>query len=305
MQYLFTERAHLMCPRMCFGIMITVRRPYEGSQIHACMDRLAAAHPFLNALLGIDREKNAYFYNVTDQNKIDLVLTDREIDDTDTSEQMDTYRELTGRDWDLFEEGMLKVAVWGMGENTCFLLVFHHLLADGRGALELAKELADCYVLDQGPRFVQERLITSKDLPEDSRMPFISRFLVSSANKTWAGESRVVSYQEYHAFADKYLKEDEVTFSVSRMGKDELGIILQKCRENQVTVNDYLVAKMMIEEHTGKVVMACDLRDRFDFFQEGAMGNYSTAFSVTAKEKTDDPFVLAKKVHGQVPYALT
>ncbi len=33
MQYLFTKRAHLMCPHMCFGIVMAVSRPYNEARI--------------------------------------------------------------------------------------------------------------------------------------------------------------------------------------------------------------------------------------------------------------------------------
>ena len=300
MQYLFTERAHLMCPRMCFGIVTEVGRSYEEPLIRECVDQLSAAHPFLNALLGWNRAENAYFYDVTDQTRVEFAFYDRDIGNADSPEIMDEYRRQTERDWNLFEEGMLKITAWRMGGNTCFLLVFHHLLADGRGALELAHELADCYVQGTKPGLAREQLITAKDLPADSRMPFISRALVSRANKNWAAEGQMVSYPEYHAFADDFLKKDAVSFSVSRMDQDEVNAILCRCRASHVTVNDYLIAKMMIEEHAEKVVMACDLRDRLDCYQAGAMGNYSTAFSVSVKAKTADPFIVAKAVHGQV-----
>jgi NRPS condensation-like uncharacterized protein len=179
--------------------------------------------------------------------------------------------------------------------------VFHHLLADGRGALGLAEELADGYALSREPKFAPEKLISSADdFPEESRMPFISRVLIDRANKTRAKEQRTVSYREYHTFADEFLKGDAVSYAVSRMPREELDAIREKCRMNRVTVNDYLIAKMMINDRTGKVIMACDLRNRLDCYNEGALGNYSTAFSVVVKSKEKDPFVLAAAVHEQV-----
>ena len=134
----------------------------------------------MNALLGYEEEKNAYGYRVTERAQVELLLKNQEISGIDAPEIMDEYGRLTERDWNLPEEGMLKIAAWWMGENTCFLLVFHHLLADGRGALHLSEELADDYALDRKPAFALEHLISAKDLPENSRMPFISRFLSSS-----------------------------------------------------------------------------------------------------------------------------
>ncbi len=301
MQYLFTERAHLMCPHMCFGIVMAVRRPYAESRIRDTVSQLCAVHPFLNALLGYEEKTNAYFYRITERAQVELLLKDQEISGIDAPEIMDEYSLLTGRDWNLLGEGMLKIAAWRMGENTCFLLVFHHLLADGRGALNLSEELADCYTLERKLAFSPEQLIAStEDLPEDSRMPLISWFLVCRANKSWNKENRIVTYQEYHAFANEFLKQDTVRYSISRIDQEELKEIRRRCHDARVTINDYLLARMMMEDHTEKIVMACDLRKRLDFYHQGALGNYSTAFSIVVKTKETDLFTLAKTVHGQV-----
>ena len=45
MQYLFTERAHLMCPHMNFGIAMAVRHPFDENRIRETIGRLSAAHP--------------------------------------------------------------------------------------------------------------------------------------------------------------------------------------------------------------------------------------------------------------------
>ncbi|MBR6089884.1 MAG: hypothetical protein IKP86_08120 [Anaerolineaceae bacterium] len=301
MQYLFTERAHLMCPHMCFGIVMAVSRPYDGARIRDTMELLSAAHPFLKALLGYEAETNAYYYRVTDRTTIELLLKDREIDAADSPEVMGEYRRLTAKNWDLFEEGMLKAAAWRMGKGTCFLFVFHHLLADGRGALELAEEIAACYAEGKKPVPAPERLIVSaKDLPDGSRLPWISRILVDRANRAWARERRFVSWQEYHAFANEFLEKDAVTHAVVRIGPEELDRIVQQCHDHDATVNDWLLAKMMLEENTEKIIMACDLRDRLTVYRKGALGNYSTAFGIEVKAKEKDPFALAEKIHARV-----
>ena len=301
MQYLFTERAHLMCPRMHFGIVMSVPSPFEGTRIRNTLTQLSAAHPFLNALLGYEEEKNMYYYRITDHPTTELLLMDAEIQGTDDPEVIREYETLTSRDWDLFAEGMLKIVAWPMRDGICFLLVFHHLLADGRGAFGLVRELADCYAGGKEPRFAEEKLIASaEEFPKESRMPFISRFLISRANRNQAKEQKILSYPEYHAFADAFVKQDRVAYSVSRTGAEEVEKLRQVCRGNGVTLNDYLLAKMMTEDQTEKVIMACDLRNRLGCYTEGALGNYSTAFSVAVKETETDPFELAKAVHKQV-----
>ena len=290
MQRIYTERAHLMCPNMCFGIVMAVNRPYDETSIRDAVKRLAAAHPFLNALLGYAEAENAYYYRATDRSQVELHLESGEINTLESesaaSGLMEEYRRLTGRDWNLFEEGMLKISARQTGQKTQFLLVFHHLLADGRGALGLAEELAECYVRGLEPKSAPETLISSvQDFPPDSRLPLISRMLVSKANRDWEKERHCVTYADYHAFANEFLRSDRVKHSIFRIGQEKLDRIRQKCHEEQVTVNDYLIAKMMQEEKTRKVIIASDLRSRLSCYREGALGNYSTAFSVEVKKR--------------------
>ena len=300
-QFLYTERAHLMCPHMCFGIALSIDRPYDAALLQSAVDRLADAHPFLKALLGRDAASGAYTYRVTERSQAELLLMRAELPGADSPEVLEAFRRLTGRDWDLLREGMLKIAAWRMGEQTCLLLVFHHLLADGRGALGLAEELADCYALGRTPAFAPERLIASlEDMPAKARMPLVSRLLIRSANRRWARERQRVSYEAYHSFADQFLRADAVRCTLTRVSAEELGAMRQACHAHGVSVNDVLVARRMAEDGVRRLIIACDLRSRLAVYRAGALGNYSTAFSVEVRQKEKDLYALAQAVHRQV-----
>ena len=57
---------------------------------------------------------------------------------------------------------------------------------------------------------------------------------------------------------------------------------------------------MMLEENTNKVVIAADIRNQTKCYRQGAMGNYSTAFSVSVKKNEKNIIPLAKRVASQV-----
>ena len=302
MEYLFTERAHLMCPNMCFGMMAEVSAEFDKEKIKAAFSKMSEAHPFLRALLGYEKEGNRYFYDIKDESRITLFIKDEELGENEDETVLGEYKKLTGRDFDLFEEGMLKASVWKKGNNTCFLLIFHHLLTDGRGALGLTKELAEHYKNGTPFKESAERLITSKtDFIKENKLSFISDMLVKRANKTWVKEgNKPVSYQEYHEYADRFVKENPVAFSIKRIGMEELQQTVNDCHENGITVNDILLSRMMIEEKTGKIIIANDLRDKCKEYTDGALGNYSTAFSVVIKNLKEDEISLAKDIHKKV-----
>ena len=320
MEYLFTERAHLVCLNMCFAIAARLGKTFDEKRIEESITKLAEAHPFLRAQLGYEKETNSYFYDVKEQSQVEVIFAGKlcggdgddseatsAYDDISTPVIIEQFEKLTARDWNLFCEGFLKLAVWKAGDKTLLLFVFHHLLADGRGALGLVQEFADFYVDGIEPKSAPEHLITKADLPENSKLSFISRTLVNYANCQWKKEKQQLSYDKYHSFADKFLQGDFVEHSLEVVSSDKLTELHDQCKAHKVSINDYLLAKMFAEEKADSIVMACDLRNQLACYKQGALGNYATAFSVQFKQsKSAAPavpghiFSLAEKVHTQI-----
>ena len=307
MEYIFTERAHLMCPNMEFGIVMRVKSSFDKSKVKDSIAVLSEAHPFLKSLLGYDEQKNTYFYNITDESKTELIIKQNEIYSIEDEEVIREYERMTSCDRDISKKGMLSAVVWKAGDDTCFMLIFHHLLADGRGAVGLAQELADYYSHGKIPLAAKEKLISSvEDFPENSKMPLFSRLLVDKANSDWKKEKqRVLKYSEYHKFADDFIKENKVSHFLYKTDRDEMKNLKEECREKSVTVNDMLMAKMYIEDNTSKIIIANDIRDSLGFYVPGALGNYSTAFGVVIKKKNRDILAFAKEVHKKVQKLLS
>lgn len=299
MQRFFTERAHLMCPNMCFGIVVKIDAPFDRNQIHNTTELLADAHPFLKALLGQDED--GYYYKGTDESQIQLVIKDIEVSGVDDKILIDEYRNLTKNEWDLRNEGMLKILSLKNGSKTILLFVFHHLLTDGRGAFMLAEEFAACYKTGVKPECVEEKLISSKnDMPKNSTLPFISKLLVKRANSQWKKENHTLSYDDYLKLANDYLATDKLDRKIKIETPEAYKEMTESCYDHHVSVNDYLMAKMYLEDKTDKIIIAYDLREKLACYKKGAMGNYSTAFSVVYKNKCDDIWKVAADVRALV-----
>ena len=74
MEYLFTERAHLMCPNMCFGIVMRVSSAFDEKRIRSSVSALARVHSFLRAFIGHEEENNAYYYKITTSSQISVSI---------------------------------------------------------------------------------------------------------------------------------------------------------------------------------------------------------------------------------------
>ena len=246
--YIFTERAHFMCPDMHFGIMAELRAEYDDRKFLNSLEALQKAHPFLQSLIVREEGTDKYYYQKQDFLEIPVTVKN----DADLWQQ--DYDEISADGWNVMKESLLRMAVYP-GENAFrVLFITHHLLCDGRGLLQLVEEFAGCYTDRKEPVFAEECLIRGlEDLPPGSDLSFISKCIVGGVNRRWKKDGDKVDYVQYREFEKKYIKEHKMKREVSTISGKDLDEIRKTCKDSAVSVNDYLIAGMMVEENINKV----------------------------------------------------
>ena len=293
-KYLYTERAHYMCPNMHFGIMAEIGAEFDANGINESIAVLKSAHPLMRSLIAEEQESSKVYYE--EHPELEIPVTIKEAGDDWQAD----YETVSKAGWNVQKDALLKVFAYPSESGTRVLFITHHLLCDGRGLLQLVQEFAGHYVNGVKPHSVDEKLMESlDDLPSGSDLGFISKMLIKNANKNWRKEGHRVSYDEYLTFEREYDSKQNIKREIKNIDGEELDTLLALCKGNGVSLNDYLVAKMMIDEGTDKVVIASDIRNKIKNYKEGALGNYATAFGVVVKKKSEI-MELAKAVDSEV-----
>ncbi|MBO7451163.1 MAG: hypothetical protein J6U54_12440 [Clostridiales bacterium] len=291
-KYVFTERAHYMCPNMHFGIIASIKRVFYKDKIVEGLKALQEAHPFLKSVIMEEIGNGKIYYQ---ESEIEIPFTVSE-----NSWQFD-YDRIALEGWNVKKDCLLKVYAYPRAGMFDILFVSHHLLCDGRGLLQLVDEFTDYYEKGKKPDRVEEKLISGlSDLPPKSDLSFTSKSVIKSANKKWRKEGKIVSYDDYLLFEKSYNKAHTFNRKTVEVQGGELDKIVKTCKDSGVSVNDYLIAKMMIEEKTNKVIIAEDIRNKIKNYNKGAMGNYATAFSVVVKKKSNDIVAVSKQVSAVI-----
>ena len=294
-KYLYTERAHYMCPNMHFGIMAEIGTEFDADGIFRSIDVLRSAHPLMRSLIAEEQGGSGIYYE--EHPELEIPVTLREADE----DWQTDYDSVSSAGWNVQKEALLKVFAYPSGSGTRVLFITHHLLCDGRGLLQLVKEFADHYSNGAIPRSVDEKLMESlDDLPGGSDLRFISRMLIKNSNAKWRKEGHKVSYDEYLRFERDHDSKQVIKREIKNVDGEELDALLGLCRENGVSLNDYLIARMMTDEGTDKVVIASDIRNKIRNYKNGALGNYATAFGVVVKKRSPEIMELARSVDHEV-----
>ena len=294
-KYLYTERAHYMCPNMHFGIMAEIGTEFDSDGIFRSIDVLRSAHPLMRSLIAEEQGSSGIYYE--EHPELEIPVTLREADE----DWQTDYDSVSSAGWNVQKEALLKVFAYPSGSGTRVLFITHHLLCDGRGLLQVVKEFADHYSNGAIPRSVDEKLMESlDDLPGGSDLRFISRMLIKDSNAKWRKEGHKVSYDEYLRFERDHDSKQVIKREIKNVDGEELDALLGLCRENGVSLNDYLIARMMTDEGTDKVIIASDIRNKIRNYKNGALGNYATAFGVVVKKRSPEIMELARSVDHEV-----
>lgn len=294
-KYLYTERAHYMCPNMHFGIMAEIGTEFDADGIFRSIDVLRSAHPLMRSLIAEEQGSSGIYYE--EHPELEIPVTLREANE----DWQTDYDSVSSAGWNVQKEALLKVFAYPSGSGTRVLFITHHLLCDGRGLLQLVKEFADHYSNGAIPRSVDEKLMESlDDLPGGSDLRFISRMLIKDSNAKWRKEGHKVSYDEYLRFERDHDSKQVIKREIKNVDGEELDALLGLCRENGVSLNDYLIARMMTDEGTDKVIIASDIRNKIRNYKNGALGNYATAFGVVVKKRSPEIMELARSVDHEV-----
>lgn len=64
--YVYTERAHFMCPNIHFGIIAKMESNYDEGQLRQSIDTMQKAHPFLHSLIADEKDTGRIYYQIQD-----------------------------------------------------------------------------------------------------------------------------------------------------------------------------------------------------------------------------------------------
>lgn len=167
--------------------------------------------------------------------------------------------------------------------------------------MQLAQCFAECYAQNTLPQKNNDRIIESIDeFPAASKLNLLTKCIVNSANRKWRKAGKRVIYSDYQRFEEKYITENPLGRTIVTISGEEYDNILNHCKKCHISVNDYLVAKMMTEEKINKVIIGANIRKYIEKYENGSLGNFSSAYSVVDKGELDDVYGVALKVKDRV-----
>lgn len=124
------------------------------------------------------------------------------------------------------------------------MMMVHHIAADGKAMVIVLGDILN----NLAGREVEFKPLTSEGselIPADQEVSFPIMFLIRYLNRIWQKTGRMFGWEDYYEIHKRFWEvwESEVRFE--NIGKEELEQIKEECKEKGITVNSYMMAKIL------------------------------------------------------------
>ncbi len=161
-------------------------------------------------------------------------------------------------------------------QNFDVLFLMHHLAGDGKSLsyfIESFMRSLNGEELD----FVPIRLLEEKDLPKESKLPFVAKMIHAYYNMKWRREKKVFSIQDLQRSYDLFWKSHKTEIIIETYDRAVISDIRNQAKKIGCHMTAYMIAKYL-ENYKDVRDVGLAVDGRID--GNHSMGNQATGISV-------------------------
>ena len=127
------------------------------------------------------------------------------------------------------------------------LMMVHHIAADGKAMLMVLEDLVNNLA---GVEVEYKPLDNTgtETFPVNRKPSLLFSSIINYLNRQWKKSGRVFDWEDYYKVHKNFWKNRSTEVSFETIEKEELARIKEECKEHGITVNSYMMAKIL-EKH--------------------------------------------------------
>ncbi len=284
------ERKFLASPSSYISLIVRVKGEIKADDCRRAIERVVKTYPILNAR--VDFQDGVDFITTDSSAGVDFYEHER-IDD---NSWFDALVQETEKLTDITTGHLAKFILVGSSSVSEICVCIHHLISDGMSLVFVLNELLQH--LDNPDRETTPQIVsppaTPEIYPEGTSVGRLAKTYLKRINKKWQKEKIIFDQQDRLDLWEGFWKEYDFKLSTVELTKEQTSALIEKCREENVTVNSTLLivlyhARELAWEKMNReatIASAVNTRNLLKADLENAVGLY--AGGVTMKYRYDE-----------------
>lgn len=294
----------LMVP---FNVVMTakIKGDLDHTMLRPALNKLKARHALLSVKLVIDEDNRAWYTSVNVPDfPVEVIKRD-----SDVQWQNIVKRELK-TDFDLTRGPLIRFALLKGVTHSELVVCCHHMISDGSSLTWLIHDILTSIAYpDREVEILPEPpLITSKTVESPPRINAVARGIMKLINKSWRKKNIHLTLEDRKNFHSAFWKGNNTCgISAFELTREETEVLIQKTREEGVTVNSALWTAFLAAQHEvqgsrelfrSRAGMAVNTRDKMIVKAGKALGFFASSLKATLKYDSKKTFWdMTRKFH--------
>ena len=136
-------------------------------------------------------------------------------------------------------------------KETDVFFMIHHITCDGNAIFLLAEDVMS-NLQGKEVAYRKSRVMTKDEAIKKGGLNFIQKSGLKKLSQSWQNEKKIFNWDDYYKVHKEYWKDKKTEITFKEIVGSELENVREECKKYGVTVNSYMVTKLM-ENYTGTI----------------------------------------------------
>ena len=229
------ERYFLFEPNVYINLVFTVAGGASPEKIMDAVRKTYTQNQTTMSKAVLDEKGNLYLEEMP-QSGCKVSLDSRDWQEIRQEQEHITFR--------INEGEFLRTFIIPNGETTDVYMMAHHMMCDGSGMVMLVDDIMNNLAGNE-VAYKPTIVIKKGTALRKGNLSLKSKVLLRLLNLEWKKERKIFTWDDYYKIHETYWKNKSSYFTMDVINEDELAAIKKECKELNITINSYLVAKIL------------------------------------------------------------
>lgn len=232
---LLLERSFLFDPNIYMTVVVTIEGKISQEEVYEAVQKTYTQNQMTMSKVVLQEDGKCYMEEMTESGCKVFV---------DKRDWLEILRENEKKPFRLEDGELLRTFILQREEETDIFLMAHHIAGDGGALLLLAEDIFN-NLEGREVEYKATRTITKEESLAKGNLTFLEKIGLKKLSQKWQEEKQIFGWDDYYKVHEEYWKNRRSEISFHEIEGEKLESLKVECKKLGVTINSYLVTKLM------------------------------------------------------------
>ena len=236
---LLLERSFLFDPNIYMTVVVTIEGDVSEEEVCEAVKKVYTQNQTTMSKVVLDEQGKVYLEEMEETGCKVYV---------DKRDWVEILRENERKPFRLEDGELIRTFIIPRGKQKDIYLMAHHVAGDGGALLILAEDIFN-NIEGRKVQYKPTKVITNEESMKRGNLNFLQKLGLKSLSQKWGEHKTIFGWNDYYKVHEEYWKNRRTEISFHEIEGNRLEELKAECKKLGVTINTYLVTKLMQEHY--------------------------------------------------------